>query len=225
MVVAASDAGSADGRSALASLCETYWAPVHAYICRTRRSRDDAEDLTQAFFAKLLEKNYVRDARQERGRFRSFLLTSVRNFLANEYDHAQTLKRGGRVVHVPIDGEPEDWSARHEPVEHETPEDLYERQWALTVLDTARTQVGSKYEGDQRRRLFEKLSPLLTGDEPESYKVLAAELGMTEGALRVAVHRMRQQWGDCLRESIAETVANPDEVADELRYLMALLSR
>jgi len=223
-VVAASDAGSADGRSALEALCETYWTPVNAFIRRTGRSGDDADDLTQAFFAKLLEKNYVGDARRERGRFRSFLLTSVRNFLANEHDHAQTLKRGGRLTHVSIEAEREEPHYRHEPVDQETPEDLYERQWALTVLDAARTRLALKHEGDERHQVFEQLMPFLTGDEPASYSVLAGDLGMSQGALRVAVHRLRQQYGDCLRELIAETVVNPDDVADELRHLMTLLS-
>ena len=224
-MVAAGDAGSASGRLALASLCETYWAPVYAFIRRTGRSSDEAQDLTQAFFAKLLEKNYVRDARQERGRFRSFLLTSVRNFLANEYDREQTLKRGGQAVHVSIEVGVEDRQYRYEPVEHERPEDLYERHWAMTVLEASWARLALRFEGERRRRLFEKLRPFLTGDEPASYGGLAAELGMTEGALRVAVHRMRQQFGDCLRELIAETVGSPDEVADELRYLMTLLGR
>ena len=225
MVVAAGDTDSAAGGLALAELCETYWAPVYAFIRRTGRSGDEAKDLTQAFFTKLLEKNYVRDARQERGRFRSFLLTSVRHFLANQYDHAQTLKRGGQAVHVSIDVGQEDRQYQYEPVEHETPEHVYERQWALTVLAATWARLAHKFEGEKRRQVFEKLRPFLTGDEPASYGVLATELGMSEGALRVAVHRMRQQFGDCLRELIAETVEGPAEVADELRYLMALVSR
>jgi RNA polymerase sigma factor (sigma-70 family) len=225
VIIAAGGTDSAAGRSALAALCETYWAPVHAFIRRSGRSSEDAEDLTQAFFAKLLEKNYVADAKQERGRFRSFLLTSVRHFLANEYDHTQTLKRGGQSVHVSIDAEPPERGYRYEPVEHETPEDLYERQWAATVVEAARARVALKYDGEKRQALFEKLRPFLTGDEPASYGVLARELGMTEGALRVAVHRVRQQCGDCLRELIAETVERPDQIADELRYLMAIVSR
>ena len=225
VVVAAGDADSTAGGLALAELCEAYWAPVYAFIRRTGRSGDDSKDLTQAFFAKLLEKNYVRDARQERGRFRSFLLTSVRNFLANEYDHGQTLKCGGQAVHVSIDVSHEDRQYQYEPVEHETPEHVYERQWALTVIKTTWARLALRLAGARRQHLLQKLRPFLTGDEPASYGVLAIELGMSEGALRVAVHRMRQQFGDCLRELIAETVVSPDEVADELRYLMALVSR
>jgi len=225
VVVAAGDSESAAGRLALAALCETYWAPVYAFVRRTCRSSDEAQDLTQAFFARLLEKNSVRAATQERGRFRSFLLTAVRNFLANEHEYAHALKRGGQAVHVPLEVEHEDLEYQYEPVEHETPEHLYERQWALTVLEAARARVAVRFEGARRQQLFEKLSPFLTGDEPSSYGPLASELGMTEGALRVAAHRIRHQCGDCLRELIAETVASEDEVADELRYLMAIVSR
>jgi RNA polymerase sigma factor (sigma-70 family) len=225
VVVAAGDAESAAGRSALAALCETYWTPVYAFIRRSGRSSEEAKDLTQAFFAMLLEKNYVRDAKQERGRFRSFLLTSVRHFLANEYDHAHAQKRGGQVVHVPLEVEHGERLYQHEAVEHETPEHIYERQWALTVLEAARAQVALRFEGERRQQMFEKLRPFLTGDDPASYGDLARELGMTEGALRVAVHRVRQQWGESLRELVAETVGSPEEAADELRHLMAVLSR
>ena len=225
VVIAAGDAESAAGRSALAALCETYWSPVYAFICRSGRSSDEAKDLTQAFFATLLEKNYVRDAKQERGRFRSFLLTSVKHFLANEYDHTHAQKRGGQMILVPLEIERGECLVQHEAVEHETPEHIYERQWALTVLEAARARLALRFEGERRQQLFEKLRPFLAGDDPESYGELARELGMTEGALRVAVHRVRQQWGESLRELVAETVGSPDEVADELRHLMSLLSR
>ena len=163
--MAAGDARSAAGRAALAALCEAYWSPVYAFICRSGRSSEEAKDLTQAFFATLLEKNYVADARKERGRFRSFLLTSVRHFLANEHDHAHALKRGGQLVHVPLEIEYGERVCRYEPVEHETPEHIYEREWAMTVLDTATSRVALRFEGDRRRQMFQKLRPFLTGDD------------------------------------------------------------
>ncbi len=225
VVVAAGDAESSARRSALATLCETYWAPVYSFIRRSGRPSDEAADLTQAFFATLLEKNYVRDAKRERGRFRSFLLTAVRHFLANQYDHEHAQKRGGQVVLVPIDVDDGERIYRHEAVEHETPEHIYERHWALTVLEAARARVALRFKGDRRQQMFEKLRPFLAGDDPESYGGLAKDLGMTEGALRVAVHRVRQQWGASLRELVAETLESPDDVADEIRYLTAVLSR
>ena len=224
-MVAAADALSPDGQSALATLCETYWVPVYAFIRRTGRSSDDAKDLTQAFFARLLEKNFMADARRERGRFRSFLLGSVRHFLANEYDRGQALKRGGRLLHVPIEFEVGERQYQHEPVEHETPERLYERRWAIAVLDLGKVCVKAKYAGPRRETLFERLEPFLTGDDPPSYAELAAEVQMTEGSLRVAVHRLREHFRHCLRDAIAETVESSEEVDEELGYLMTIVGR
>jgi RNA polymerase sigma factor (sigma-70 family) len=225
VVIAAGDARSPDGQTALATLCETYWYPVYAFIRRSGRSSDEARDLTQAFFTRLLEKNVVRDAKQERGRFRSFLLTSVRHFVANEHEHDRALKRGGRSVHVPFEFEDGERQYRYEPVDNETPERIYERHWAQTVLDAARDLAASKFEGARRRALFDRLKPFVVGEEPPSYEDLARELDLTEGAVRVAVHRLRRQVGDCLRELIAETVGHPEDVDDELRFLLNVLSR
>jgi len=224
VVVAAGDARSPDGWKALATLCETYWYPVYAFIRRSGRSSDEAKDLTQAFFAKLLEKNVVGEARQERGRFRSFLLTSVRNFVANQEEHLRALKRGGRSPHVSFEFEDGERQYRCEPVDNETPERIYERHWAQTVLDAARGLAASKFEGAHRSALFERLKPFVVGEEPPSYKDLARELDLSEGAVRVAVHRMRRQVGDCLRELIAETVEDPREIEDELRYLLRVIA-
>ncbi len=225
VVIAAADARSTAGRQALATLCETYWSPVYAFICRSGRSPEDAKDLTQAFFAALLEKNYVRDANQDRGRFRSFLLTAVRHFLANEYDFAHAQKRGGQVVHVPLESEHEGQLYEHVAVDPETPERVYERQWAQTLVNSALARVALKFEGERRRNVFDRLRPFVTGDDPVSYGELARGLDMTEGAVRVAVHRLRRQWATTLRELVEETVENPGEVADELHYILSVLSR
>ncbi|HYN06009.1 MAG TPA: hypothetical protein VES67_01340 [Vicinamibacterales bacterium] len=225
LVLATRHPGSPEAASAFAALCETYWFPVYAFIRRSGRSSDDARDLTQAFFTRVLEKNYFRDAEQARGRFRTFLLASVRHFLANERDAEMALKRGGRVAHVPIEVETEERRFHREPSDDLTPERLYERRWALAAIDAAMTRLAARYEGSARRRMFDELRPLLTGDEPASYATLSSRLGATEGALRVAVHRLRRQFASSLREVIAETVDDQQAVDDELRYLMAIVSR
>jgi RNA polymerase sigma factor (sigma-70 family) len=216
---------SPEAASALETLCATYWYPVYAFIRRSGRSADDARDLTQAFFARVLEKNYFQDAEQTRGRFRTFLLASVRHFISNERDAELALKRGGGIRHVALEVEPEERRFHREPSENETPERLYERRWALAALDAALGRLARKYESTARRKLFEELRPLLTGDEPASYAELSARLGASEGALRVAVHRLRKQFASSLREVIAETVDEPRAVDEELRYLMAIVSR
>jgi DNA-directed RNA polymerase specialized sigma24 family protein len=225
LVLALRDRSAPDAAAALATLCETYWYPVYAFIRRTGKSTDDARDLTQAFFTRVIEKDYFSQARQERGRFRSFLLTSVRHFLSNQQDWDRAEKRGGRTPHLSLEFDSGERMYQIEPVEHTTPESLYERRWALAVLDNAMAQVRAKYEGSGRGDLFLHLQPFLTGDDPGSYADLAAKVGSTEGALRVAVHRMRQQFGAALREAIAETVEDPGEVEAELRHLLATVSK
>jgi RNA polymerase sigma-70 factor (ECF subfamily) len=225
LVVAAGDSRSPDASSALATLCETYWFPVYAFIRRSGRSHDDARDLTQAFFARVLEKNYFKDAKAERGRFRSFLLSSVRHFLSNQLDWDRAQKRGGDQLHISIDADDGDQQYQHEPVEDETPERIYERRWALAAMGAAMTRLAARYEPGSRRELFERLKPFLTGDEPESYAALGAELGVSEGSLRVAVHRLRRQFATVLREAIAETVEAAGDVDEELRHLLAVVSR
>jgi DNA-directed RNA polymerase specialized sigma24 family protein len=225
LVIAAGDSGSPDATSALATLCETYWFPVYAFIRRSGRMQDDARDLTQGFFAQALEKNAFSKARQERGRFRSFLLTSVRHFLANQHDRDMAAKRGGGRGPLPLDFDDGERRYQNEPVDDETPEHVYERRWALTVLAQAVDRVGVKFERGGRHQQFSRLRPFLTGDEPHSYASLAADLGVSEGALRVAVHRLRQQFATSLRDAIAETVTTPEDIDEELRYLMTVIGR
>ena len=224
LVIAA--AGVSPGSSAaLAELCEAYWYPAYAYVRRTGYSTDDAADLTQAFFARVLEKQFLKEARPERGRFRSFLLASLRHFVSNERDWKNARKRGGDVVHVPIDfGVGEDRYQR-EPADGVTPEVIYERRWTLDVLDRAMGRLASKYASTGRQALFVTLTPHLVGDEPASYAVLAAATGQTENALRQAVHRLKREFRAMLRDTIAETVERPEDVDDELRYLLAVVGR
>jgi RNA polymerase sigma-70 factor (ECF subfamily) len=211
--------------SALASLCDIYWFPVYAFIRRTGVSVDDARDLTQAFFTRVLEKGYFKEAKQERGRFRAFLLTAVRHFLANERDAARAQKRGGGAVHVPLEFDDGERRYSLEPVEGQTPEHVYERRWAQTVLDSAMTRLAARYAEPERKKVFQALRPLLVGREPDSYTSAAASLGVTEGALRVALHRMRRHLGASLRDVIAETVEREGEIDGELQHLLAIVSR
>jgi RNA polymerase sigma-70 factor (ECF subfamily) len=225
LVIKAGDIASPGAAAALATLCETYWFPVYAFVRRSGRSPEDAQDLTQGFFTRVLEKNYFKDARQERGRFRAFLLTSVRHFLANQRDWDRATKRGGGQPHLSLEFDDGERRYQIEPVENETPEHIYERRWAMAALDLGMRRLAATYEGEARQKLYEKLRPFLTGEDPQSYASIARELDMTEGALRVAAHRLRQQFAACLREVIAETVDGPGDVADELRHLMTVVSR
>lgn len=218
--------GSSSGAdSALAELCERYWYPVYAFIRRTGSGADDARDLAQAFFVRILEKRFLKHATPDRGRFRSFLLGSLRHFLANEHDSRQALKRGGGHVIVSLAFDDGERSYQLEPADDLTPERVYERRWALAVLDNAMQEVASKHADAGRGLLFKRLTPALTGDESFSYADGSRELQMTEGALRVAVHRMRKDLGAALRATIAETVEHARDIDDELRYLLEVLGR
>jgi DNA-directed RNA polymerase specialized sigma24 family protein len=225
LIVAAGDSAAPESREAIAALCETYWWPVYAFIRRSGKDADSARDLTQGFFARVLEKQYFKDAKRERGRFRSFLLTAVKNFLANEYDFAVAAKRGGGQPHLALEFDDGELRYSREPADKITPEDLYERQWAHTVLAAAMVRLETGLPKGERRELFLALKPALTGDDLASYATLARRFKTTDGALRVAVHRLRRQFGDALRETIGETVEQPEEVDDELRHLLAVVGR
>ena len=198
---------AADGSpDALNELCTRYWIPVYAYVRRCGRDRADAEDLTQAFFGRLLEHRDLRQADPQRGRFRSFLLAALKHFLSNERDRAQAKKRGGDVVHVPID-----FSVADEL----TPDQVFDKQWALAVLERALRDLREAGEP-------EDLMPFLTGDE--SYAAVAAKRNTSEGAVRVAVHRLRRKFRDRLRRIVGETVEDPRGVDEEIRFLIAAVS-
>jgi RNA polymerase sigma-70 factor (ECF subfamily) len=215
---------SAESRSALAELCEAYWQPLYVYARRRGQGADEARDLTQGYFAVLLEKDYLGDVRPREGRFRAFLLASFRNFLSKERDRSRALKRGGGAVPLSIDAaRAEAWHAA-EPVESRTPEAVFERRWALTVLERALDRLRREAADARRGEEFERLHGYLTGREPRTpYREVAAELGMSEGAVKVAVHRLRQRFGRLLRAEIAATVADPGQVDDELRHLLAVI--
>jgi RNA polymerase sigma-70 factor (ECF subfamily) len=226
LAASATDAKSPQARDALAALCETYWFPVYSFIRRSGRPTEDARDLTQAFFTRVLEKNYFKDAKQERGRFRSFLLTSVRNFLSNQHDWDVAQKRGGGQSHLSLEFDDGDRRYSREPVDDAlTPDEIYERNWATSVLADAMARLEAGQDGAQRKALFRHLKPFLTGDDPKSYAELGGTLKIAEGTLRVAVHRLREQFGKCLRETIAETVESPEDIDEELRHLLTVVSR
>lgn len=225
VVLAAREGDSSQAQRALTELCRTYWYPLYAYIRRRGHGPADAEDLTQGFFERLLEKDYLGDLTPGRGRFRSFLLASLKHFLANEWDRAQTRKRGGGLVHFSLDEQDVEDRYRIEPVEDRTPETLFEQGWALTVLDRVLARLRAEFRSGERAGLFDELKPFLTSEPPEgAYGAIAARSGRKEGAVRVAVHRMRHRYGQLLRAEIAQTLTDPAEVEDEIRHLLSVLA-
>ncbi len=224
LVAAAQDPAAPRAREALADLCRLYWYPVYAYARRRGHGHHAAQDLTQAFFARLLEKNDLAAADRTRGRFRSYLLTACQHFLANEHDRQTAQKRGGGRTHLPLDFEAADGRYSREPADEQTPERVFDRQWALGLLDRALGELRAEYAGSGRAKLFDALKGCLAGGAEVAYAELARELVMTEGAVKVAVHRLRQRYRDRLRGLIADTVATPEEVDDEIRDLFSALA-
>jgi RNA polymerase sigma-70 factor (ECF subfamily) len=209
-------------RDALAHLCATYWYPLYAFARRRCARIEDAQDLTQGFFACILEKDYVKDFDRARGRFRAFLLAAFRHFIANERDRERALKRGGGQVQISLDMQEAERRYLLDPGHELTPEKLYERRWATTLLDRALARL--KSESRELCR-FDRLRVFLTGEPPGvSYSDLASELGMSEGALKVAVHRLRRKFRAVLRAEIGDTVASQDEIREEMQYLLSVVS-
>jgi RNA polymerase sigma-70 factor (ECF subfamily) len=217
---------SATARDALAALCEVYWYPVYAMVRRYGHDATDAEDLAQAYFTRFLEKGWVKEVSPEHGRFRSFLLVSVRNFLHNERDRERALKRGGGASPISLDGAAAEQRYALEPVEASTPETLFERAWAHEVLSRALERLKNEMTEADGADRFEQLKGHLTGDEPaETYRELAEAWGVGESAVRVALHRSRKKLGQLLREEIAATVADPADVGEELRHLLTTVGQ
>lgn len=214
----------ASGR-ALATLCEAYWFPLYVFVRRRGYDREDAQDLTQGFFAKVLEKGYFGEADQDRGKFRTFLLTSLKHFLSNEADRARAKKRGGGRPQLSLDFETAEGSLRLEPADNLTPEKVFERQWAEAVLEKAlgRLRLGSTRTG--KEEIFDRLRGFLTtADAQAPYSDLARDLKTTEGAVRTAVHRLRKSFAEAVRAEIAQTVDDPKEVEEEIQNLFAVFS-
>ena len=207
---------------ALTSLCQTYWPPLYAFVRRSGKSAHDAEDLTQAFFARLLEKDHLSTAGEEKGKLRSFLLVMMKRFMANEWERAQAQKRGGGMSHVSIDQEYGEAQFKLEPADDDTPE----RDWAMTLLDTVLKALQAEYEKSGRLKTFDALKDSLSwrsGDT--SYVDIAADLECTEGAVKAAVHRMRKRYRKLLEEAIADTVDDEAAVQEELQYLVNVFQR
>ena len=224
VVLAVSASDPERSRAALETLCEAYWYPVYAFVRRAGHSSEDARDLTQEFFARVLEKGYLRAARPERGRFRSFLLTSVRHFLSNERDRRNARKRNPGKPVLPLEFDDGERRYQIEPADDSTPDRIYERRWATAVLEVAMRRFDGVQARLGREATFRRLRDAVFGDgDGARYEDLAAELGMTEGALRVAVHRLRRQFGAVLREVVAETVERDEAVEEELRYLLEIV--
>ena len=223
LIVAARDGPSPEARQALSQLCEVYWYPLYAYIRRHGRTADQAQDLTQEFFARLLERDFLGAADPERGRFRAFLLASCKNFLANEHDRAAAQKRGGGRAPASLSVEGAEERYHREPSHDLTPERAFERRWALTLLDRTLGRLREEFTARGKGGVFDGLRHYLVGDRGPPQGRAAADLGMSVGALKVAVHRMRQRYRELLREEIAQTVGGPDEVEQEIRELFAAL--
>jgi len=211
-------------RTALAKLCRAYWFPLYVFIRRQGHNPHDAQDLVQSFFARLLEKKYVKDADPQKGRFRTFLLTALKGFLANEWDKARRLKRGGGIQVVSLNEEDTEQRFRSEPSDDVSPEKAYERRWAMTLLQRAHDQLESELRAEGKTALFKTLEPFLSGEKSQKTSAeIGRDLGVSENVVNVTVHRLRKRYRQLLIEEIAQTVSGPGEIDEEIRELFAAL--
>ena len=209
---------------ALATLCEKYWFPLYAYVRRRVKDSSEAQDLTQEFFARLLEKDILASAAPDRGRFRSFLLTAMKNFLANDWRQARAQKRGGQRRELSLDFAAGDSRYSLEPGHDLTPERLYERKWVMTLLDRVLDRLRAQYVAESHLADFDLLRPFIGGNRAEaSYAEVAKELNLSEGAAKVAAHRLRKRYRNLLRSELAQTVADPADIDDEISWLFRAL--
>ena len=223
-VLAAAGDDSAAQR-ALTQLCTAYWYPLYAFARRSGHSIEDAEDLTQGFFVHLLEPHKLAGITRERGRFRSFLLASLKNYAAHQRERATAQKRGGGTRLLPLDTAMAEDFYRNEPADHLSPDRLFDRRWAMTVLERALTRVQREFGGEEKVALFDALRPALLSDHPTmTYAEIAARFATTEGALKVTVHRLRRSYRAALRAEIGQTVGSLEDVDAELRHLLGALT-
>lgn len=212
--------------AALEQLCRTYWYPLYAFVRRRGFRPEDAQDLTQAFFAHLLGKDFLNRVRPEKGRFRSFLLASLKHFLADEWDKDHAARRGGGQVVLRLDDHEAEARYRVEPTDPLDPETFYEHRWALTLLECVLDRLQAEFAAAGKLESFQQLQPFLLGEKAgTTYADMAARLGSTEGGVTMMVHRMRQRYRALFREEIAHTVASPEETDEEMRHLFSLLAR
>ncbi len=224
VVLAARETDAPQAAAALEKLCRTYWYPLYAYLRRRGYGEHDAQDLTQGFFAHLFERDWLQRVAREKGRFRSFLLASLNYFLADQRDRASAQKRGGGRPIISFDAHEAEERYRLEPVDERSPDKLFERRWAMTLLDQVLARLAQEFSAAGKRDLFNRLQPFLVeGTGEKTYAEIAHASGMTEEALKKAVQRMRRRYHQLFREEIAQTVAGPDEVEEELRHLCAVL--
>ena len=224
LVVAAGNPDRTEARSALVSLCENYWYPLYAYLRRRGYPADQAQDLTQEFFVRVLEGRYLDRADPDRGRFRSFLMSSLKFFVADEEDRNRAHKRGGGAL-VPLEFPSGEERYQREPAHDETPERIFERRWALSVLDQVVERLRSEFVQHGRPEHFEQLKVFLLGQSDAPYAALAREMNTSEGALKVAIHRLRKRYRELFRQEIADTVVDPADVESELRHLASVLMK
>jgi RNA polymerase sigma-70 factor (ECF subfamily) len=225
VVLAAGHSSSAGSQAALEKLCRTYWYPLYVYARRQGYNPDDAQDLTQDFFARLLRKDYFDHADPQRGRFRTFLLSSLKRFLINDWEKRHAIKRGGVQSFLVWDSKATESRYQNDPITDSTPETIYEKRWALALLDQAVARLKDEFSTDGKAAQFEGLKGLLWGEKAApAYAEVAVELGLSVGALKVAVHRLRHRFRQLLRDEVAHTVGSPDQVDDELRHLIAVIS-
>jgi RNA polymerase sigma factor (sigma-70 family) len=225
VVLSAAERDTLPAREALEALCGAYWYPIYVYVRRKGHGADEAEDLTQSFFAQLIAREHLLLANPHKGRFRTFLLAMLDQFLAHEWSRAHRRKRGGQFAFISLDQcTPEERYAL-EPVDRNTPEQKFQKQWALAVLKQAMTRLAEECEALGKGALFQEVKGGLSGEqEIARYADISRRLGMSDGSLRVAVHRLRQRYGELVRNEIAQTVQRAEDVDDELRYLIQVLS-
>jgi len=223
-VVRQATGDSPQAAAALETLARAYWYPLYAYVRRSGHSPHDAQDLTQAFFERLLAHGYLQLADRNQGRFRTFLLSSLKNFLINEWRRETREKRGGIQEVLSLNEETAEMRFASEALVEQPPDALYDRGWAATLLERALTSLRSEFEQSGKLDLFERLKVFVWGDKSAlSYEEMGVQLNMTEGAVKVSVHRLRQRYGELLRAEVAQTVSTPEEVNEELRYLVSVI--
>lgn len=221
IVLAAGDSDTPQSADALEALCRTYWFPLYAYVRRRGHAKEDAEDLTQAFFADLLGRRDFAKTDGERGRFRAFLLASLKNFLANEWDKKQRLKRGGQITHFSLDWQSADTQFQIADEAMRSPDEIFDREWAVALLERVILRLRDEWMAEGKAERFEKLKGFLTVGKGEiPYAKAAEELLMDEGTLRVAVHRLRKRYRELLRNEVGQTLADPAMVEEELAVLL-----